>query len=93
MPVCETCGNDYDKTFKVVMAGKEHTFDSFECAVHALAPKCKNCGCRILGHGLENDGTFLLRSLRRKGWREGIARPSLTRAVIGRARRCVFATT
>ena len=58
MPTCETCGNDYDKTFDVVMSGKTHTCDSFECAIHALAPTCKHCGIRIVGHGLEKDGTF-----------------------------------
>ena len=58
MPTCENCGNNYDKAFKVVMAGKEHIFDSFECAIHALAPNCSHCKCRIIGHGLEKDGTF-----------------------------------
>jgi hypothetical protein len=58
MSVCETCGNDYDKAFDVVMNGKSHTFDSFECAIHALAPTCSHCGCRIVGHGLEDDGTY-----------------------------------
>jgi hypothetical protein len=58
MPVCETCGNDYDKAFQVVRDGKAHTFDSFECAIHALAPKCEVCGIRIVGHGLEKDGRF-----------------------------------
>jgi hypothetical protein len=58
MPTCETCGNSYDKSFEVVMQGKTHTFDSFECAIHALAPTCKHCGTRIVGHGLEKDGTF-----------------------------------
>ena len=53
---CETCGNDYDKAFQVTMAGKTHTFDSFECAIHALAPTCAHCGCRIVGHGLEAQG-------------------------------------
>ena len=38
MPVCETCGNDYDKTFEVLMDGDKHLFDSFECAISALAP-------------------------------------------------------
>ena len=57
MPQCEVCGNDYDKSFEVMMAdGKTHTFDSFECAIHALAPKCEHCGCRIIGHGVEADG-------------------------------------
>jgi hypothetical protein len=56
MAKCDTCGNDYDKTFQVVRNGKSHTFDSFECAIHALAPVCPNCGVRIIGHGLEKDG-------------------------------------
>jgi hypothetical protein len=58
MATCETCGNDYDKAFQVTMKGKAHTFDSFECAIHALAPTCEHCGIRIVGHGLEKDGTF-----------------------------------
>ena len=53
MPVCETCGNDYDKAFQVVMGGKAHAFDSFECAIPALAPRCAHCGTRIIGHGME----------------------------------------
>lgn len=56
MKTCETCGNDYDKTFEVIMDGKTHVFDSFECASHALAPTCGHCGCRILGHGVEAGG-------------------------------------
>ena len=56
MPRCEHCGNDYDKSFQVVMRGKAHTFDSFECAIHVLAPECVHCGVRIVGHGLEKDG-------------------------------------
>ena len=55
---CEVCGNDYDKSFEVVMDGKTHIFDSFECAIHALAPACAHCGCKIIGHGLENNSTF-----------------------------------
>ena len=58
MPRCETCGNDYDKTFQVTWKGDTHTFDSFECAIHALAPTCANCNIRIVGHGLESDGRF-----------------------------------
>jgi hypothetical protein len=57
MAVCEVCGNDYDKAFQVTMGGQAHTFDSFECAVHALAPKCAHCGCRIVGHGVEKAGS------------------------------------
>jgi hypothetical protein len=58
MPRCDTCGNEYDKAFQVVMNGRTHTFDSFECAIHKLAPTCKHCGCRIIGHGLEANGTY-----------------------------------
>jgi len=56
MPVCETCGNNYDKAFQVLVWGQAHTFDSFECAIQALAPTCKQCGTRIVGHGLEAGG-------------------------------------
>ena len=56
MATCETCGNEYDKTFQVTMNGKAHTFDSFECAIQKLAPKCTHCDCRIIGHGVEAAG-------------------------------------
>ena len=56
MAICEVCGNDYDKAFEVMPGGKSHTFDSFECAIHALAPRCDHCGCRIVGHGMEAEG-------------------------------------
>jgi Rieske Fe-S protein len=56
MPKCDVCGNDYDKTFQITQAGRTLTFDSFECAIHAMAPSCAHCGCRIIGHGAEHDG-------------------------------------
>jgi hypothetical protein len=56
MARCEMCGNDYDKAFQVVMGGGTHTFDSFECAIHTLAPKCAHCGCQVIGHGVEAEG-------------------------------------
>lgn len=58
MMKCETCGNNYDKSFDVYMDGNTHTFDSFECAIQALAPKCEHCGCRIIGHGVEASGSI-----------------------------------
>ncbi len=58
MAKCDTCGNDYDKSFTVKMAGREHTFDSFECAIHQLAPTCPRCGCRVIGHGAETGGAI-----------------------------------
>jgi hypothetical protein len=53
MARCEVCGNDYDKAFEVIVDGDSHTFDSFECAIHALAPTCEHCGCRVIGHGVQ----------------------------------------
>jgi hypothetical protein len=50
---CETCGNNYDKAFEVVLDGARHVFDCFACAIHALAPSCAHCGCTIIGHGVE----------------------------------------
>ena len=57
MARCDVCGNDYDKAFSIKDAsGQGHTFDSFECAIHALAPACGHCGCKIVGHGVEANG-------------------------------------
>jgi len=58
MAVCEVCGNDYDKAIEVTRGGESHIFDSFECAIHALAPTCDHCGCRVIGHGVEADGSI-----------------------------------
>ena len=58
MPECEVCGNEYDKCIEVTQNGTAHVFDSFECAIHALAPQCAHCGCKVVGHGVEADGTI-----------------------------------
>jgi hypothetical protein len=58
MAVCEVCGNDYDKSFEVISSDSTHVFDSFECAIQSLAPVCKHCGCRVIGHGIEGDGAM-----------------------------------
>ena len=52
---CDTCGNDYDRTFKVIGPQGEFTFDSFECAIQKLAPTCAHCRCRVIGHGVETE--------------------------------------
>ena len=56
MAQCEVCHNQYDKAFQVIANGATHVFDSFECAIQALAPTCARCGCRVIGHGIEGDG-------------------------------------
>lgn len=58
MATCEVCGNQYDKSFEVTLGGKSHVFDSFECAIHALAPTCSHCECSIVGHGVEVNGVI-----------------------------------
>jgi hypothetical protein len=59
MATCDVCGNDYDKAMQITVEGTTHTFDSFECAIHAIAPRCGDCGCTIIGHGLEaSDGAM-----------------------------------
>lgn len=58
MATCEVCGNDYDKTLEISRNGESHIFDSFECAIHAMAPTCDHCSCRIVGHGIEANGSM-----------------------------------
>ena len=59
METCEVCGNSYDKAFHLTThAGDEHTFDSLECAITALAPSCAHCKCRVIGHGMEKNGAI-----------------------------------
>ena len=58
MGKCETCGNEYEKSFEVMRKGERHVFDCFECAIQALAPICAHCGCRIIGHGVESGDRY-----------------------------------
>jgi hypothetical protein len=58
MATCEVCGNDYDKSMQITVAGAQHVFDCFECAIQAIAPRCEHCGCTIIGHGQEANGHF-----------------------------------
>lgn len=74
MAQCEACGNNYDKSFEVVLAqGGRHTFDSFECAASALAPRCAQCSTRILGHGMEaGDRVFCCANCARQAGVSGV---------------------
>jgi hypothetical protein len=74
MATCDVCGNDYDKSFEVTRGGETHTFDSFECAIEALAPRCGHCGCRIIGHGVEvADSIFCCAHCAAQEGAEGVA--------------------
>ena len=58
MAVCDTCGNDDANALTIARGSDIGTFDSFECAIHAMAARCPQCGCRILGHGVSRDGAL-----------------------------------
>ncbi|SNR71578.1 hypothetical protein SAMN05192560_0677 [Methylobacillus rhizosphaerae] len=58
MGTCSLCGNEYDKSFTIQKGGESRVFDSFECAIQAMAPVCAHCHCRIIGHGVEAGGVF-----------------------------------
>jgi len=58
MGTCATCGNDYDHTLRIVKDGQEFEFDSFECAIQKLAPRCERCNVRVIGHGVQNEQTI-----------------------------------
>lgn len=76
MAKCEVCGNDYDETFEVRRGGVAHIFDCFECAIHAMAPKCGNCGVPVIGHGVQKgDDIFCCGSCaEKKGFSEFVDR-------------------
>lgn len=53
---CENCGLTHDKAFVIFKEGREHTFDSFECAINFVAPRCFHCNTIILGRQIDQDG-------------------------------------
>jgi len=74
MATCDVCGNEYDKAMTIEKGGESRVFDSFECAIHALAPTCDHCGCRIIGHGHEAGGQmFCCANCARHAGVEGVA--------------------
>ncbi|GLW53495.1 MULTISPECIES: hypothetical protein [Kitasatospora] len=59
MAVCVVCQNDYWLSFEIkTITGDTYVFDSFECAMEKLAPRCEQCTVRIVGHGVEVAGRF-----------------------------------
>jgi hypothetical protein len=52
---CEVCGKNEDHCFEVHLGGERHIFDSFECAIRGLMPKCPLCGAMVLGTGVKVD--------------------------------------
>ena len=58
MRPCDVCGNQYDKSFEVIVEGVTHVFDCFACAIQALAPRCATCKTIIIGHGMESGAEY-----------------------------------
>lgn len=58
MSRCDHCGNDYEPSLHITWGGESYTFDCFECAIHALAPECFHCGCKIIGHGMQSGENY-----------------------------------
>jgi hypothetical protein len=58
MKTCEGCGNTYDKAFEISIGGTVHAFDSFQCAIQVLAPRCYHCKVPIIGQGMEARGQY-----------------------------------
>jgi len=53
---CEVCRNDYHEALDALLRELIRYFDSCECALAALAPRCEHCGCRIVGPGVQLGG-------------------------------------
>lgn len=59
MERCDVCGNRYAHAFRVILAdGSDGVFDCLECAIERIAPRCRHCGCRVIGHGVESAGVI-----------------------------------
>jgi hypothetical protein len=74
MATCDVCGNHYDKAFTLTKGARSGTFDAFACAIHAFAPHCSHCDCRIVGHGVNAGGRiFCCAHCARHAGMEGVA--------------------
>jgi hypothetical protein len=71
---CDVCGNEYANAMRIQIGDREGVFDSFECAIHALAPTCEHCGIKIAGHGVQaGDRMFCCAHCARANGVQGLA--------------------
>jgi len=56
---CEVCGKNQEQCFEVHLGGERHIFDSFECAIQGLMPKCSLCGDIHIGAGVQIGNTWV----------------------------------
>jgi hypothetical protein len=67
-------------------------FDSFECAIHAIAPRCAHCGCAIVGHGMETaDAYYCCAHCAKQSGSSGLRDRSSARSASGASARRVAA--
>ena len=59
---CENCGVIIEKDYILFVNGSEFTFDSFECAINFVAPRCGHCNSVIMGHGFQHTGEIYCNS-------------------------------
>ena len=50
---CVNCGVNIEKDYILFINGSEFTFDSFECAINFVAPRCLNCNTIVMGRGVQ----------------------------------------
>jgi hypothetical protein len=55
---CLNCGSSIEKDYILFINGAEYSFDSFECAVNFVAPRCSHCQSVIFGTGLKDAGVM-----------------------------------
>ena len=46
-------GGGGEATLEIRQGDRAVMSDSFECAIHRMAPTCEQSGCRVIGHGVE----------------------------------------
>jgi hypothetical protein len=56
MAACIVCGTESEHSFDILFNGGILHFDTFECAIHRLAPACGHCGCKVIGHAVTVEG-------------------------------------
>jgi hypothetical protein len=58
MARCEVCGNEYARPMVIRVEDRMGTFDSFECALQAMARGCAQCKGKVIGLGVVSGGSI-----------------------------------
>lgn len=51
---CINCGLNIEKDYILFINGKEFIFDSFECAINFVAPRCAHCNSVIVSREIRH---------------------------------------